>query len=89
MEIGEIQERAEKARQLLDNPLFRESVETLRKAIFVRIEECPLRDAEGLQLLHIRLALLRDVEAALKQVIAEGKFTAFELEERQRLANTR
>ena len=79
-------ERAQKAEQILTNPLFAESFESTRQAIFAKIEQTPIRDAEGLANLRICLKLLNDVRANLTQVLNDGKIEQFRLEEKKRLS---
>lgn len=77
-------ERAEKASKILNDPLFSESFEAVRLAIFEQIERTPMRDDEGLKHLRICLKLLSDVKANLVHVLNDGKVEEFRIEQQKR-----
>lgn len=65
--------RGRDAKLVLDNPAFKEAMETLRKAVIDQWRECPVRDKEG-QILLLQLAKLTDkFEGLLIGVIESGK----------------
>ena len=69
-----------KAEKLLNDETLTQAFENVRKAIFEKIEQTPLRDDEGLRQLRIMLKLLRDVRANLERALRDGKLAAKELE---------
>jgi hypothetical protein len=82
-------ERAQKAERILTDPLFAEAFENTRQAIFHKIEQTPIRDAEGLANLRLSLKLLQDVRANLTQMLNDGKIEQYRLEEKKRLFSFR
>lgn len=79
-------ERAEKAQRILTDPIFVEAFENTRQAIFQKIEQTPLRDAEGLASLRLSLKLLQDVRANLTAILNDGKIEEYRLQEKKRLS---
>lgn len=82
-------QRAEKAARILDDEIFKEAFENTRQAIFSKIEQTPIRDAEGLANLRLSLKLLNDVRANLIQVLNDGKIEQYRIEEKKRLFSFR
>lgn len=82
-------ERAQKVERILTDPLFVEAFENTRQAIFAKIENTPIRDAEGLANLRLSLKLLQDVRANLTQVLNDGKIEQYRIEEKKRLFSFR
>lgn len=78
-------DRAQKAERILSDDVFKEAFENTRQAIFAKIEQTPIRDAEGLANLRLCLKLLNDVRANLTQVLNDGKIEQFRIEEKKRL----
>lgn len=81
--------RAKDAERILNDPLYVESFELTKQAIFQKIEQTPIRDSEGLMQLRLCLKLLSDVRTNLTQILNDGKIAAFEIEEKKRLAKVR
>lgn len=71
--------KASKAEQLLNDDTLNEAFDSVRQAIFSKIEQTPLRDDDGLKQLRMMLKLLRDVRANLERAIRDGKLAAEEL----------
>jgi len=76
-------DRASKVEKILNSPLYIESFENTRQAIFQKIEQTPIRDTEGLTQLRLCLKLLTDVRANLERVLKDGKVAEFEIEQRK------
>jgi hypothetical protein len=74
-------ERANRAKALLDNPMYDESFELCRLAIIDRIEKCPIGDTSTAEDLRKCLKLLRDVKANVSAAINTGKVDAFRIEQ--------
>ena len=79
MTPGQEIDRANKAKAVLDNPLYQESFEMCRLAIIDRIEKCPLNDVDSAENLRKCLKLLRDVRANLTAALNSGKKAEFEI----------
>lgn len=69
-------ERGAKAEKLLNDETLSDAFESVRQAIFQKIEQTPLRDDEGLKDLRRMLKLLRDLRVNLEQAIRDGKLAA-------------
>jgi hypothetical protein len=66
-------DRAEKAKALLENPEMAAAFAAVREMLLAKIEECPIRDRDGVHELKLQLKLLNDVRANLQSVIDTGK----------------
>lgn len=75
-------ERAAKAKQLLDNPLFNEAFEMVRAGIVERWSQAPIRDKEGAHELKLMLKLLGDLRAAVSVAVNDGKVVQFNQKQR-------
>lgn len=81
MNEGQMLERANKAKGVLENPMYQESFELVRSAILARIEACPLGDTAIAEDLRKCLKLLRDVHANLDLAMKQGKIVSFNIEQ--------
>lgn len=77
----EVLDRATKAQALLSNEVFIEAFEDVNNAILRQIEECPLRDTEGLIRLKQMLHISKSFRANLEERISAGKLTRLRIEE--------
>lgn len=77
-------DRANKAKAILDNPMYEESFELCRQAIIHRIENTSLTDTQTAEDLRRCLKLLRDVRANLIATLNSGKVEQFRLQEEQK-----
>ena len=77
---GQVLDRANKARQLLESPMYIESFNMVHKAIIDRIEACPLADTATAEDLRKCLRLLRNVRDNLDLAMKQGKLVSFNLE---------
>lgn len=69
-------ERGMRAERLLKDDLLAEAFDSVRTAIFERIESTPVRDTDGLTQLRLMLKLLKDLRANLEQAIRDGKLAS-------------
>lgn len=76
-------DRANKAKAVLDSPIYQESYEMTRLAIISRIELCPLGDVAIAEDLRKCLRLLRDVLANLELTMSQGKLASFKLNQEE------
>lgn len=81
MNEGLLLDRANKAKGVLENPLYIESFEMVRKAIIDRIEACPMADTSAAEDLRKCLRLLRDVKTNLDLTMKQGKIVSFNIEQ--------
>jgi DNA-binding TFAR19-related protein (PDSD5 family) len=70
--------RGEQASQVLDNPLFQESVEKVREGIIRSMATSPLGDSETHNRLVIAMQLLNQIEKQLMDVMQTGKMAAIQ-----------
>jgi len=81
-------DRADKAKAILESPVYHEAWEGVRNAIIDRIEKCSLTDTQTAEDLRRCLKLLKDVRLNMQVMLQAGKVEAFKLaEEEKRLKN--
>ena len=83
-ELNEVK-RGEQAAQVLDNPLFKESVEKVREGIIRSMATSPLGDSETHNRLVIAMQLLNQIEKQLTDVMATGKMSAMQTDNKLKL----
>lgn len=74
-----ILDRANKAKAILENPMYGESFEMVRLAIHAAIEKCPLSETDSAESLRKCLKLLRDVKLNLTATLESGKIVQFNI----------
>ena len=74
-------DRADKARAILESPVYQESWEAVRNAIIERIEKCSLTDTQTAEDLRRCLKLLKDVRLNMEVMLKDGKVESFKLAE--------
>jgi hypothetical protein len=65
--------RASRAEAVLSDQLVTEAFENLTAAYRQQIEDAPIRDIEGVQILKIMLAAVKQVKGHLEHAIRDGK----------------
>jgi hypothetical protein len=83
-ELNEVK-RGEQASQVLDNPLFKESVEKVREGIIKSMATSPLGDDITHNRLVIALQLLNQIEKQLIDVMQTGKMAAIQTDNKRKL----
>jgi hypothetical protein len=78
--------RADRAAKIINDPLFNESFEIVKKAVFASIETSPVRDTEGREHLFKMLKALNDAKGYLEQAIQDGKVLIHLKEEKRRFS---
>ena len=73
-------DRALQAKQLLENPIYAESMDIVRNAILTGWENSPIRDTEGQHELRLMLKLLNDLQNNIKRVVDTGKIAEINIE---------
>jgi|KBSMisStaDraftv2_1062788.scaffolds.fasta_scaffold1419414_2 hypothetical protein len=77
-------ERADKAKAILNSPLFEESFEIVRQRLITLIENAPVAAVEQAEDARKCLKLLRAVRQHLETTINTGKLEAFNLAEAEK-----
>lgn len=77
--------RGEQAAQVLDNPLFKESVDKVREGIIRSMATSPLGDSETHNRLVIAMQLLNQIEKQLTDVVQTGKMAAIQTDNKFKL----
>ena len=77
-------ERAENARRILENPLFEESIATVRERYRDMIEQTPVSDDKALLDIRKMLHLLREVEQHIQTALEDGKLDEFRVAQQKR-----
>lgn len=80
MNLKEIAQKGHDADRLLENPLLREALDSMKAAIVQKWEESPLTDTQGQHELRLMLKLLKDFEGNLKRFVQDGKMADFEID---------
>lgn len=75
--------RAQRAREVLDNPLYQEAFAGLRDQLRQEWEISPARDTEGRERLWLAINLLGKVEQHLNQAVQTGRMARMELEQKR------
>jgi hypothetical protein len=83
-ELNEVK-RGEQASQVLDNPLFKESVEKVREGIIKSMATSPLGDDTTHNRLVIALQLLNQIEKQLIDVMQTGKMATIQTDNKRKL----
>ena len=77
--------RGEQAAQVLDNPLFKESVDKVREGIIRSMSTSALGDSETHNRLVIAMQLLNQIEKQLTDVVQTGKMAAIQTDNKFKL----
>ncbi len=79
-------DRGSRAKDILENELYRESWDTVEQALIQKWRDCPIRDKEGQHELKLMLKLLQDAKGHLERVMESGKLAESRLQQlKQRL----
>ena len=74
-------ERADKAKAILESPIYQEAYDGVRAAIIDRIEKCSLTDTQTAEDLRRCLKLLKDVRLNMEVMLNHGKIEKFQLQQ--------
>lgn len=80
MGLSQERERGHEAKMLLENPLFRECIDTLRESIVAKWRAAPIRDRDGAHELKLMDKLLSDIEGYIRTIAETGKIADIQLE---------
>jgi uncharacterized protein YcaQ len=89
MNAHEEAQRGQRAKELLENDIFKESIVGLRQGILDKWRECPVRDIEGQHQLKLMDKLLGDIEGYIKIIAETGKMAEIQLEQERKVAELR
>lgn len=78
--------RAEKARQLFEDPFLQETLSTMEREIMEAWMTCPVRDIEGRETLWRMAVTTRKFRDMLRGTAESGKLAAQQIRERQSAA---
>lgn len=81
--------RGHEANQILEHPLFREAIDTMRQAIIDKWRAAPIRDREGMHELKLMDKLLSDLEGYFKHIAETGKMAEIQLEQARKVEKLR
>ena len=82
-------ERAERARQLLDDPLLNEAFSGVRAALIERLESAPIGDVELQHEIALMLQLLKRLRTQIEQHLQDFRVVEAEQKQRDWLAKAR
>lgn len=77
-------ERGAKAEKLLQDSFLTEAFKQVNNSIHQSIEECPLRDVEGLVSLRTQLKCLEFIKGYLETALRDGNFAAEQVKRGER-----
>lgn len=86
MNLHEEVQRGQDAEQLLEHPVFKEALASVRAGIINTWADAPLRDKEGAHELKLMLKLLGDLELNIKRTVDTGKMAKIQLERDSKIA---
>lgn len=78
--LAEEIQRGDEAERILDNPVFKDAVESVRKGIVNAMAESPMGDDKTHNRLVIALQLVNQIERNLKTVMQTGKMAVMQVE---------
>ena len=77
--------RANKARQILEEPLLIEAFSIMERDVVEMFVSCPERDREGLQLLQQHIRNVRKLRNILLGIIENGKMAEHQIRQKESL----
>lgn len=80
MGLSQERERGHEAKKLLENPIFRECIDSLRDGIIAKWRAAPIRDRDGAHELKLMDKLLSDIEGYIRTIADTGKIADIQLE---------
>jgi hypothetical protein len=81
--VSDARQRAEEARQILDNELVREALDGIRKTIVENWQKIPITDDKTLAKFHMLYGVVDKFEAALKEHMETSVIENFNLKEKK------
>lgn len=84
MNINDMDEvrRGEEARQILENPMYIDALQSVRNGLISSMSQSPMGDEKTHNRLVIALQLLNQIEKSLRTHMETGKMAAIQLDEK-------
>lgn len=78
METGEEIKRGEQAKRILDDPLYKESVNLIRENLLNELTQTQIRDHEGREFLYLLIRSLDTIQVHLQSVLETGQMATLQ-----------
>ncbi len=78
--------RGQRAKELLDNEIYKDCIKQLSDGIVDKWRSAPIRDREGMHELKLMDKLLTDIEAYIKTTAETGKMAEIQLAQENNVA---
>jgi hypothetical protein len=72
--------RANRARDLVENTAYTEAISSMRQQAQQAFLECPVRDTQGMQLLHQHALLIEKLDATVRSYAETGRLAQLQLD---------
>ena len=82
-------EKADRAKDLLDTPVFQEALQAVRDSIFRSWESLPVDATDQLRNLKLSIHILNAIERNLRTFIEEGELEKFDTEYQDKLKESK
>ena len=74
-------ERSARAKELLENPVFKEAFSAVRNELISGIETCPIGDVDMQHDLTLSLQLMKRIRGKLERWVEDGKLESKKIEQ--------
>jgi hypothetical protein len=78
--------RGERARQLMNEPLIKEALEEIERAIIQNWEQCPAKDIELREKLWMMYGVSKKFRSYLQSTMESGELASLQLAEKKRFS---
>jgi len=89
LNLYEDAQRAQRAKDLIENEQFKAAFIDIRAGIIEKWRSCPIRDIDGQHELKLMDKLLSEIEGYFKQIIETGKMAEIQLDNEKKLVKVR
>ena len=76
LELKEVSQIGEHARQVLNDPLIKSTLQDMRQQLYDNLETSPWQASDEREEIHRMLHVIRDFEKRLKKSVDSGKIAA-------------
>lgn len=80
MELEQEYTRGQKAKEILENEIYKEAFLMMREGIIKAWEDSPVRDTEGQHELKLMVKLLNDLQKNFEDVMNTGKLAKIQID---------
>jgi hypothetical protein len=77
------EQRGQRAREVLENEVFKDAFKGVRESIIASWEAAPIRDKDGQHELKLMLKLLTDVQRNIEDIAQTGMLAKLQIEREQ------